>query len=110
MSTQGPAVKRHITEHEQGAGIAPPEPIRGGVRFDEYRGIRAALRHKFKLNGLHPTDDKMHFTDDEFASMLDDVRGHEPAQSLTPAKKEAARIVMPKPATHAAEPVATENK
>jgi hypothetical protein len=73
-------VKRHITEHEQLAGLSKPAPQRMGpwrvLPHDKHAGIRAALRHKLKLRGLDYHDDKMHMTDEEFSTALDSVRGH----------------------------------
>lgn len=92
MSTQGTVVKRHLTEHEQDAGLAPPVRPRVGSRlgpmpFDAGAGIRAALRHKFKLNGLHFTDEKLLMSDDEFAAALEATLGHAPKQVMSgPAK------------------------
>lgn len=59
-----PVPKRHITEHEA-TSTAPP-------------WLRAALRHKFSLNGLQHFDDRMHMTDEEYEDALQKTREHQP--------------------------------
>jgi len=106
MSTQ---VKQHLTEHEARTGIAKPVRVgKGPVPFDSFAWVRAALRHKYKLGGLHPTDERLLFTEEEFQQMLAEIAGHAPAQEVSHAKPPRAFWMPVTPLPEAKPPVTAQ--
>jgi hypothetical protein len=91
------ADKRHLNEHEAGAGLAPPPKNDRGAPFhDAKAGVRAALRYKLGLVGTTLTDERMYMTDEAFDAALKATLGHSPElpQKILPMTKPVALPLM----------------
>lgn len=76
-------IVRHLEDHEKHAKLSA--------------GERAALRHKFKFNGLHYTHDKLLMSDEQFSELVAKVRSHSVDESKA---KSSSNHTAPKSAPH----------
>lgn len=84
-----PGVKRHITEHE--------------AQQQTPAWVKAAMRHKFGLNGLPHFDPKLEMTDEEYADAVRRTREHQPGllEPQTPVPMPVSPPVQPSKPTPA---------